>query len=202
MDKFKKYSQSYLGLLLVAFASITAVAIAYAALSSALTITTNKITQKGISWNVAFDTSNTTVNGNGTGTSTTGITCGAATVTTNSITIADTTLAKPDDKCVWDFTIKNTGTIAAVLNSVTGNQGSTTCTVTNASTSDTAKMVCDKITYTITDTSGGNILTGSTLAASTGTQPVRLTAQYTDNTATPTAVNQTGMSFTFEYIPE
>ncbi len=202
MDKLKKYSQSYLGLLLVAFASISAVAIAYAALSSALTITTNKITQKGSSWNVAFDTATTTVTGTGTGTSTTGRTCGNATVSANSITIADTTLGKPDDQCTWDFTIKNTGSMVAVLQSVTGNQGSATCTVTPASTTTTAKMVCGKITYTITDTSGGNILTGSTIAASTGTQSVRLTAKYTTNTATPTAVNQTGMSFTFTYVPQ
>ena len=79
--------------------------IAYAALSTTLTITANKITQNSLSWNVGF--TGTSATGTAGGTSATGRSCGAATITSTAVTIADTTLSKPDDSCTYQLTIKN-----------------------------------------------------------------------------------------------
>ena len=142
--------KKYTIFLIAVIAAICGVAIAYSALSTTLTITTNKITQNALTWNVAFTTG--TVNGTAGGTGTTGRSCGQATVNATSITVADTTLSKPEDSCTYAFTIKNTGGIAAKLGSIVPTkptESGVTCTITNASTSAGASMVCGNLTYKI-----------------------------------------------------
>lgn len=198
----KKYS-IFLG---AAVMSIFAIVIAYAALSATLTITTNKITQNALTWNVGFATG--TVNATAVGTSATGRTCGAATATANSITIADTTLSKPEDACIWKFTIKNTGGIAAKLNSIVPTEPtSITCTKTNASASAGAQMVCGNLTYSINSAASNSgttitktpLKTGGTLAATSGTLDVYLVVQYTGTSLNSSAVTHSGGKFTFTY---
>ena len=94
------------------------ISIGYSVLSSTLTISYNSVQQTNVSWDVGFviPSPNTvtpetiSVNNN-----TTGISCGTATVSKTSISIADIKLSKPGDVCKYTFTIANTGDINAKL---------------------------------------------------------------------------------------
>lgn len=188
-------------LLLLSAILVVGVVVAYAALSTTLTITFGNVTQNALTWNVAFTTG--TVTGTPSGTSGTGRTCGDATVTANSVSVAATTLSKPDDKCTYALVIKNTGGIAATLSSLkpTAPSGTTCATTQNASSSVGAKLVCGNLTYEITtDAAGATPLkTGGTLAASTGTQNAYLVVKYTGTSLNSSATTQTGAKFTFVY---
>jgi len=188
-------------LLLLSMILVVGVVVAYAALSTTLTITFGNVTQNALTWNVAFTAG--TVNGTPGGTSATGRSCGAATVTANSVSVAATTLSKPGDSCTYALTVKNTGGIAASLSSLKPTAPtSTTCgTTQNASSSAGAKLVCGNITYEITTDSAGAtpLKTGSTIAASTGSQAVYLVVKYTGSGVNSSAVTQTGAKFTFVY---
>ncbi len=188
-------------LLLVAAILIVGVSIAYAVLSTTLTITFNKVTQNGINWNVALDTSGSPVEGTPAGTSATGRTCGDATVTSTTVTVANSSVSKPGDKCTYALTVKNTGSILATLAEInvtkptTGGSTMSSCTISGAS------MVCDKITYKLTTDAAGSTLlaTNSTIAASAN-QPVYLVVMYNDDSAVSgTAQTQTGASFSLVY---
>ena len=194
--------RNYTIALIAVIAAICGVGIAYAALSTTLTITTNKVTQNALTWNVAFTTG--TVNATVGGTSATGRTCGAATVTANAVTVADTTLSKPGDSCTYALTIKNTGGIVAKLGTLVPTkptESGVTCTLTSASTSAGASMVCGNLTYKITTDATGNtpLKTDTTIAASTGSQAVYLIVSYTGSSLNSSAVTQTGGKFTFTY---
>ena len=174
--------------------SIFAIVIAYSALSTSLTVTSNKVTQNALTWNVALVTGTLTATTEGT--SATGRSCGSATVTATAITVADTTLSKPGDGCVYTFTVKNSGTIAAKLGTVTPTSPSSiSCTNSGAS------MVCGNITYKLTTNSGGSTLlttsAGNLTAGSSLT--VYLVAEYTGTTVNSSAVTQTGGKFTLVY---
>lgn len=176
--------------------AVVGLSIAYAALSTQLTATlsTVKNDPSGTTWNVGFVAG--TVNGTPGGTSATGRSCGAATVTASTVSVGETTLSKPDDSCTYALTIKNTGSIAATLASINATQPSgASCTVSGAS------MVCGNITYKLTTDASGNTLLaqGGTLAASTGTLPVYLVVKYTGSTVSSTAISQTNGSFTLTY---
>lgn len=176
--------------------SIIGLTVAYAALSTNLTITTGNVKQNALTWNVGFDTTSTTVAATAAGTSATGRTCGDATVAAGAVTIADTTLSKPGDACTWALTVKNAGDIAATLSSANGTAPSgVTC-----GTNTTGKMVCGNITYTLTsDAAGSTIITTGTTLNSKASQAVYLKAEYTGTTLNATAVTQTGAKFTLVY---
>ena len=190
----KLNNQNLRFILLVAVVMLVGVGIAYAALSTTLTITFGNVKQNALTWDVGF--SGTSATGTGTGTSTTGRSCGNATITASAVTIADTTLSKPDDKCVWTLTVKNNGTIGAKLSTITPTAPSSiTCGTASGPT-----LVCGNITYMLTSDSSGNtaLTTGNTIAAS-GTQTVYLVAKYTGTTLNSSAVTQTGAKFTLTY---
>ena len=173
---------------------VLGVGVAYAALSTTLTVTFGKVTQNAITWNVGFQGSSAT--GSSSGTSTTGLSCGSATITASAVTVADTTLSKPGDKCTWTLTIKNSGTVAANLGSITPTApSSVSCTNSGAS------MVCGNITYKLTTNSGGSTLlttsAGNLTAGSSLT--VYLVAEYTGTTLNSSPVTQTGGKFTLVY---
>ena len=183
-------------LLIIMVFMLFGISIAYALLNASLTVTVNKVTQSAMTWKVQFDTSGSPVAGTAGGTSGTGRTCGAATVTANAVTIADTTLSKPNDSCKWTLTIKNTGSIDAKLKTITLTEPSgITCTKTGAS------MVCGNITYKLTTDTGGNtvLTTGGTLAKTSGTLTVYLHAIYTGTSVNSAAVTHTGAKFTVLY---
>ena len=173
---------------------IVGISVVYAALSSTLSITTGSVTQSEMSWNVAFQTG--TVNATPGGTSETGRVCGAATVTADTVTVANTTLSKPEDSCTYALTVKNTGSLDATLATITPvHPGSTSCTNSGAS------MVCGNITYKLTTDAAGTTLltTGGTLAKTNGTLPVYLVIKYTGATTNTSEVVQTAGGFTLVY---
>ena len=83
---------------------IVGITIAYAALQANLSITTQTITQNAQTWLVKFTGSATPTAG---GTSATGRSCGAATVGDTTVTVATTTLSKPEDSCTYKLTVSN-----------------------------------------------------------------------------------------------
>ena len=171
-------------------AALFGISIAYAALSATLTITMGKVTQNALTWNVGFETG--TVNGTSTG----GATCGQATATSDSVTVANTTLATLHDKCVYKLKVKNTGSVAAQLSAISAKTpSSVTCNTTT-----TSQMVCGNITYKLTTDAAGSTLlgTGGTLAASSGTLDVYLSAEYT-GTETGASSEQNNGGFTLTY---
>ena len=192
MEQERKEQQNNKTILIVTIlcAALFGLSIAYAALSATLTITMGKVTQNALSWNVGFET------GTVTGTKTGGAPCGQATATADTVTVANTTLQTLHDKCVYKLKIKNTGSVAAQLSSITAKSpSSVTC-----NTSTTSQMVCGNITYKLTtDAAGSSLLgTGGTLAATSGTLDVYLSAEYT-GTETGSASEQNNGGFTLVY---
>ena len=176
--------------------AVVALSIAYAALSATLNIGVSSVQQTPQTWNVAFEAG--TVTGTAAGTSAVGRSCGTATVNATTASIAATELSKPGDKCTYALTIKNTGSINATLASITPTQP--TGTGVSCGTASGAQMVCGNITYTLASNTSGSLLpTGGTLAASTGTLPVYLIAEYTGETLAGTEIVQSNAGFTLVY---
>ena len=140
--KSKKDKKNLLSIVVAVLLVLVGVTVAYAALSQVLNITISKVTQQGIEggWNVAFETGSVTATVGGT--SSQGRSCGTATVTTDTVTVGDTQLSKPDDSCTYELTVKNTGGIDATLATITPN-APTSISCTNSG----ASMVCGNITY-------------------------------------------------------
>jgi len=189
-----KKRHDYKFLLLVAVIMVAGIGIAYAALSTTLTITFGTITQNALTWDVGF--SGTTQAATAAGTSATGRTCGNATITSSAVTIANTTLSKPGDKCTWPLTIANNGTVGATLGAITPTAPSgVTC-----GTASGGNLVCGNITYKLTTDSGGSTLftTGGTLAAG-ATQQIYLVAMYNASGVQSSAITHNGAKFTLTY---
>ena len=198
----QRMRKSYTFILTAAFVAIFGIAVAYAALSSALTITMNKVTQGGYSWNVAFDTSGSPVSATVGGTGNTGRSCGTATVTANAVTVADTQLSKPGDSCTYALSIKNTGTINAKVNSVVPTKPtSTTCTTSNATASASATMTCGNLVYTLSASADDSTkLTLNKALNASGTQAVYLIVKFKDDgTLNSSDVVQSSGKFTVTY---
>lgn len=174
--------------------SVLGIVVAYATLSTTLNISFSSISQNALTWNVGFQGSSAT--GTAAGTSSTGRSCGNATITSNSVSVAATTLSKPGDKCTYTLTIKNSGGIAALLSSITP----TAPTSTTCGTLSGATMVCGNITYKLTSDSGGSnaIATNTTLAIG-GTSTVYLVASYTGENLNSSNVTQSGAKFVLNY---
>ena len=169
MENKKIDRQNLMVVIYIMVVVIAGVSVAYAALSTTLSITTSKITQNALSWEVGFRSGNVTPTS--TGSSNSGRVCGTATVTSSTVTIANTTLSKPDDTCTYELVVENSGSIDATLATITPvSPSSTSCTNSGAS------MVCGNITYKLTTDSAGNTLltTGGTLENTTGNQKIYL----------------------------
>ena len=167
------------------------ISVAYAAMSSQLTLSVNEVTQTAQSWNVALTTGTLTATVEGTGD--TGRSCGTATATATAITVNNTTLSKPGDGCVYTFVVNNTGTIAAKLGTITPTKPtSTTC-----GTASGGNMVCGNITYRVTTNSAGTTIAKSsnTTVAAGGTKTLYLVVRYTGTDLATSAVTQTGAKF-------
>jgi hypothetical protein len=180
---------------------VVTMSIGYAALSTTLTITGNNVVQAGLTWNIGFTGSSVTGVVKG-GTSNTGRDCKTASITSSSVTLTDgVQLSKPGDKCSYTLNIKNNGSIAGVLYSITPSEpASTSCTKTNATSSASAQMVCGNLTYKLAASDDGAtaLPTGSTLAIN-GTKTVYLVIEYTGTDVHSTQINQAGGKFTIVY---
>ncbi len=203
--KRKDKKVNYKVLTVIALICVGFISIAYALLSSTLTITFNKVTQDALTWNVRFkkptDGYTVTATASSYNNNTTGFSCGLATINNSNqltVTVAETHLSKPGDRCVWPLTVENVGTIAAKLKTATGNKGSNTCTVSGT------QLTCGKIVYILATDSActTKLTTGGTLAASTGTQNLYLCAYYPETEtalATGLPITQSGISYTLVY---
>lgn len=193
MKKIKNQDLKFL--LLVVAILLVGVGIAYAVLSATLTITFGTVTQNALSWDVHFQGTEATATA--AGTSDTGRSCGIATITPTAVTIANTTLSKPGDKCTYELTVENGGTVSAILSAITPTApGSVTC-----GTASGGNLVCGNITYKLTSDAAGSTLltTGGTLASGT-TQKVYLVAMYNNETQVQaTSITQSGAKFTLTY---
>lgn len=186
-------------LLVGAILMVVGISVAFAALSTALNITTNSVTSLGspdISWNIGFTgTSATATVG---GTSATGRSCGTATITATSVTVGATTLSKPDDSCTYTLTIKNSGTITGTLASITPTKP--TGTNVTCGTASGSTMVCGNITYKLTtDSTGSTALTTGGQLAANGTRTIYLVIKYTGSSLNSSAVTQSSGSFAITY---
>jgi len=194
MENKKMDKQNLMAIVYIMVVVIAGVSVAYAALSTTLTITTSKITQNALSWEVGFQTG--TVTPTSTGSSNSGRVCGTATVTSSTVTVANTTLSKPDDTCTYELVVKNTGSIDATLATITPvSPSSTSCTTSGAS------MECGNITYKLTTDSTGNTLltNGGTLANTSGSQTIYLVTKYTGSGLVTSEVSQNNGGFTLIY---
>jgi uncharacterized protein (DUF2141 family) len=178
---------------------IVGISVAFAAMSTALNITTNSVVQQTNTWNIGFVTGTVTGTPGGT-TSTTGRSCGNATVTATSVSVAATNLSKPDDSCTYTLQIKNNGTIAGTLATITP-QNPTGTNVT-CGTSSGATMVCGNITYKLTTDSAGSTLLNTTSNATLNggsTRTIYLVVKFTGTAPSSTAITQSGAKFTLTY---
>ncbi len=193
--KKSKFDEKKMGVIvLLLIVVIFGISVAYAALSTTLTITASKVTQSALTWNVAFQTG--TVTGTPGGSSGEGRSCGNATVTANTVTVAQSTLSKPEDSCTYALVIKNTGSIDANLATITPvAPTSTSCTNNGAS------MVCGNITYKLTtDLAGNTLLTPNRILAKTsGSLNVYLVMKYTGASINSSDVTQNNGGFTLVY---
>ncbi|MBR4693337.1 MAG: hypothetical protein IKQ06_04675 [Bacilli bacterium] len=189
-----KKRHDYKFLLLVAVIMVAGIGIAYAALSTTLTITFGTITQNALTWDVGFTGTSATATAGGT--SATGRTCGNASITASSVTIANTTLSKPGDKCTWELTVANNGTVNATLGGITP----TAPTSITCGTASGANLVCGNITYNLTTDSGGSTLLTTGGALNSGaTQKIYLVAKYNASGLQSSAITHNGAKFTLTY---
>ena len=173
---------------------LVGLSIAYAALSTTLNVNVTGVTSEGgMSWSVGFTGSSATATP--LGTSAAGRSCGTATITSTSVTISDTTLSKPGDGCRYALNIKNGGSIAASLTSITPTAPSgITCSAMSG-----GLMVCDNITYKLATNTSGTVLTsGGTLNAN-ASLPVYLIVEYTGSTLNEAQVVHSGAKFSILY---
>lgn len=193
MDNEQKQKRQSIIIVTLLCACLFGLAVAYAALSATLDITFGTLTQNALTWNVGFQTG--TVNGTKTGTAST--VCGAATVTSDTVSVASTTLTTLHDKCVYPLTILNTGSIDALLSTISAK----TPTSFSCDTTTTSQMVCGNITYKLTTDSAGQALltTNNVLAKTSGTLNAYLIVEYT-GTLTGSDGVQTNGGFTLNYI--
>ena len=177
---------------------LLSISIGYAALSKTLTMTTNKITQNAMSWDIGFETGTIT----GVATSSTGTAdCGTATATKTTISGISTTLTGAGDKCAYTFKILNNGSIGGKITAINITKPtSTTCSISGST------MVCGDITYKLhydSATSTSLVAVNNTIAAKSGStatqKTVVLTIEYTGTTASATDYSQSGFSYKITY---
>jgi len=181
-------------LLLIAAIFVVGTGIAFAALSATLTLTFGTITQNSLQWDIAFQGSSASPTVGGT--SATGRSCGTATITSTSVTVAATTLSKPGDKCTYELTVANSGTVNAKLTSITP----TAPTSTVCGTLSSGNMVCGNITYKLTsDSTGNTLLPTNTNLNSGATQTMYLVISYNADTLSDTEITQSGAKFSLVY---
>lgn len=188
-----------IALLLVA---VVGLSIAYAALSSTLNITFGNVTQTVQTWGVRFKAaSNLAANSTYSySTSDAGYACGTATVSSDgkTVTVTNTKLSKPQDKCVWALTIQNTGTIGAKLSNIEGVNPPAGCVTESVNVS----MTCDKLSFVLsTNTNGTAPLAKDSTLAGGAELPVYLVAYYNSTSSLgSSAVTLNNFGFKLDYV--
>ena len=179
--------------------TLLGVSIGYATLQATLLVTSNKFTQEALTWDIAFVSG--TVTGQAVVNNSNNVSCGTATATATSISGISPILSDVGDMCSYTFTVRNDGTIAGEISSITvADPTGLTCTKTGST------MVCGDITYKLRyDTASSTTLVavGDTIAAKSGdtatTKTVVLTIEYSGATAAEEDFTQSGFSYTVLY---
>lgn len=183
-------------IMIVLVVIVAGFSIAYAVLSTTLTITGN-VTQNALQFGPTCK--NETVSGTFSGTSTTGSSCGNVTCSGTTFTVAETKLSKPNDKCIWKLTVENKKDINAKLTAIAASApSSVSCTIETANN----KMTCGDMEYFLTTDSNGSTLltTGGTIAKTNGTQTIYLVAHRKNvGTLNTNTVTHNGAKFTLTY---
>lgn len=168
-------------------AILIVMAVGYSAFSTVLTI--NGTASINSNWNVAFDTTKTSAT-SGVISKTTGFSGGTAPDGTVSYgnggqtATINATLRQPGDKVTFTLTIKNTGTIAAKLG--TPSISGTNCTESGL----TCTSSSGHIKFTV-----GNPASSS-LAASTGTTTITVTAEFPNTTVSSSTTENASITVT------
>lgn len=177
--------------------SIASISIGYAALSTSLSVTMNKITQNAMTWNIGFKTG--TVSGTATANTSGSISCGSATATATTISGVAPSLAM-GDKCAYTFYIQNNGTIGGKISSINITKPTGVTCSTSGST-----MTCGNIVYKlryISATSNTLVAIGDTIAAKSGSTAtsisVVLTIEHNGSVETA-AYTQSGFQYTINF---
>ena len=183
----------------IAFVSIIVLGIAYAALQATLTITFGNVTQNKLTWAVAFQ--GTSASGSVGGTSGTGRTCGTASISGTSVTVAATELSKPGDSCTYTLTVKNTGDINAKLTTITPTKPTVGGNAATCTTATGPTLACGNITYRLlSSTSGsGTVLATNTNLNAGASQTIYLEAKFTGTSLPSAAIVQNGAAFSLKY---
>lgn len=171
---------------------VLALSIAFAALATNLNISFGNVTQNALTWNVGFKGSSVTPIQEGT--SNTGLSCGGATVTPSTVTIADSTLSKPNDKCTYALTIENTGDVSANLSAITMSQPTNMSCVIK----DEATMECGNITIKLKTESGVDFTSGVTIEPKEEYE-LSLIIEYTGTELNSTETTISSSKVTFAY---
>ena len=193
MEFERKNNKQTMIIVTILCAMLFGLAVAYAALSATVNVTFGKVIQNSLTWNVGFEPGTITATPSGSA----NVVCGEATTTANTVTIANTTLTTLHDKCLYKLKIENTGSIDALLQSISPRVP----TSMSCNTTTTSQMVCDNITYKLTSDAEGLALldVNNVLSANTGTLDVYLSVEYT-GTATGTTNQQSTGGFAFNYV--
>ena len=177
--------------------SIASISIGYAALSTSISITMNKITQNAMTWNIGFKTG--TVSGSVTTNNSGNAVCGSATATATTISGVAPSLAM-GDKCAYTFYIQNNGTIGGKISSINITKPTGATCTTSGST-----MTCGNIVYKLRYTSATSntlVATGNTIAAKSGStatsKTVVLTIEHNGSVETA-AYTQSGFQYTINF---
>ena len=143
--------------------------IAFAALTTTLTITGGAEFTPA-NWDVKFTgTVNRTETGDATGT--------IPTLTSTSVGTYSVVLTKPGDRVVYTFNVTNDGSIDARLAAFT--KPNPVCTGTGTGAIADANMVCDNLIYTLAYSEAGNPLVMQNNTLATGqTRTLVLTIEY------------------------
>ena len=146
-----KNKRTLMIILIISIFSVGVISIAFAALSQTLNITSGKVTQNALTWDVGFVAG--TYTGTAGGTSSTGRSCGSITATRNTLTVTNTTLSKPGDGCRYSIPISNTGDLDAYLQSISYTKPtSTTCTILDPEVNSSYRygnLSCGNVIYYI-----------------------------------------------------
>ena len=199
MERFDLKNKKILIIILfISIFSVGVISIAFAALSQTLNITSGKVTQNALTWNVGFVAG--TYTGTAIGTSSTGRSCGSITATRNTLTVGNTTLSKPGDRCYYNISMSNTGDLNAYLKTISYTKPtSTNCTIVPANTTEEryGSMTCGNIKYYIW--SGCASLNG---ILKNNTSYLKLYVEYIGDSLNSTAVTQKNAQITVSYTDD
>lgn len=159
--------------LLTLIAAIVGLSVAYALLSTTLSISgSTKVS--AASWGIKFKNLSGSVTG--------GATYTLPTLSDTSLSDYEIILTKPGDSVTFNFDITNEGTIGAKVTSLIKN--TPTCSGVAGSTTGTtdAPLVCNNITYSLTYANGTAISQNDTLDPNE-TKNLKLSLVYNENAA-------------------